>query len=66
MPAVENYDMDRNDILAEEQQDLLEKLVALVSRQTRLLEEIRDLLAAESTPRRRTPATRSSRSADYD
>jgi HPt (histidine-containing phosphotransfer) domain-containing protein len=42
--------MDRKDLLAEDQQDLLEHLVALVSRQTRLLEEIRDLLAAERTP----------------
>ena len=58
--------MDRKDLLADDQQDLLEHLVALVSRQTRLLEEIRDLLAAERMPRRRAPATRPSSGPDYD
>ena len=58
--------MDRQDLLAEDQQDLLEHLVALVSRQTRLLEEIRDLLAAERMPRRRARANRPGAGADYD
>jgi hypothetical protein len=58
--------MDRKDLFAEDQQDLLEHLVALVSRQTRLLEEISDLLAAERTPRRRAPATRPGSGVDYD
>jgi hypothetical protein len=58
--------MDRKDLLADDQQDLLEHLVALVSRQTRLLEEIRDLLAAERMPRRRAPATRPGSGPDYD
>lgn len=58
--------MNRKDLFAEDQQDLLEDLVALVSRQTRLLEEIRDLLAAGRTPRRRAPATRPGPGAGYD
>jgi len=40
----------------DEEQDLLETLVVLVGRQTRLLEEIRDLLAEQG---QRTASTRS-------
>jgi hypothetical protein len=50
--------MESKELAAQEQQEALERLVALAGRQTRLLEEIRDLLAAEKTPRRVTSATR--------
>lgn len=58
--------MENKDLLGQEQQEMLEHLVALASRQTRLLEEIRDLLAAEKAPRRRPSATTPGSGADYD
>ena len=48
-------DRMRDNYLEEEQRDTLESLVVLIGRQTRLLEEIRDLLAQQN---QRTASTR--------
>ncbi len=47
-------------------QELLEDLLSMSSRQTRLLEEIRDLLAAAQKPRRRSAGKDFRSSRDYD
>lgn len=58
--------MDSRESFEPSVQELLEDLLSMSSRQTRLLEEIRDLLAAAQKPRRRSPGSELRASRDYD
>ena len=58
--------MDGKATLEPSTQELLEELLGMSSRQTRLLEEIRDLLAAAQLPRRRSARPEVRESRNYD
>ncbi len=58
--------MDSQQTFEPSTQETLEDMLSMLSRQTRLLEEIRDLLAAAPKPRRRSPGNDHRSSRDYD